>query len=489
MTRPFLSIWVCAALTACAQKTAEQQIIADAANAMGGESRMRAVKTLVIEGEGTNGNLGQDMTMEATSQRFDVSGYRRMVDLTSGRMRVEQTRTPNFAYFQGRAPQKQVLGIADRVAYNIAPNGNASRASEAAARDRTAELYHHPLTIVRAALDAGARLANPRTSGSERVVDVTTGDGVAVTLAIDRGSRLPTRTVTMSDNVNLGDVAVETKFADYQDVGGLKLPAQFTTTTDKYTTATLRATRTQVDAALPDLATPSAAAAAPPGPPPVTVTADELAPGVWFLAGQSHHSVLVEFADHLMLIEAPQNDARTLAVIAKARDLRPNKPLTEVVNTHHHFDHSGGVRAAIAEGLGVITHKANAAYFQEAATRAHTILPDALAKNAKPAKITPVDEEMTLRDAARTLTLYHVEGNPHADTMLMAYLPRERLLVEVDAFSPGSAVQPYTANLIENITRRKLKVDRIVPLHGAVVPYAELLKTQSAAAPANRTQP
>ncbi len=470
---------VCAGLAACAQKTPEQQVVDDAAAAMGGVSRILAVKTLVIEGEGTNGNLGQDMTMESTSQRFDVTGYRRMIDLTNGRMRIEQTRTPNFAYFQGQQPQQQVLGVADGVAYNVAPNGTASRASESVAGDRMADLYHHPLTIVRAALDPAAKLANPRSSGSERVVDVTTPGGVTLTLAIDQTTKLPTRVVSMRDTVNLGDVAVETAFGDYQDVNGLKLPTQFTTRTDKYTTATLRASRSQIDAEIPDLSAPAAAASAPAGPPAVTVTAESLAPGVWFLAGQSHHSVLVEFADHLTLIEAPQNDARTLAVIAKARELRPDKPLTELVNTHHHFDHSGGVRAAISEGLTVITHKDNAAYFQEAATRAHTITPDALAKNPKPAKITPVDGEMTLSDATRTLTLYHVAGNPHSDTMLMAYLPRERLLVEVDAFSPGAAVQPYAANLLENITRRQLRVDRIVPLHGTVVPFSALTGVRS----------
>jgi glyoxylase-like metal-dependent hydrolase (beta-lactamase superfamily II) len=474
MTRTLVALSACIALTACTQKTPEQQIVADAADAMGGAQKIVAVKTLLVEGEGTNGNLGQDMTMEATSQRFDVTGYRRAVDLATGRMRIEQTRTPNFPYFQGQASQKQVLGVADRVAYNVAPNGTVARGSDAAAKDRLADLYHHPLTIVRAALDPAAKLSNPRSAGTERVVDVTTADGIAATLAIDQTSKLPTRVVTMADNVNLGDVAVETSFADYQDVSGLKLPAQFATKTDKYTTATLHATRTQVDAEAPDLSLPGAAATAPAGPPPVTVTAEALAPGVWFLAGQSHHSVLVEFADHLTLIEAPQNDARTLAVIAKARELRPDKPLTELVNTHHHFDHSGGVRAAIAEGLAVITHKANAAYFQEAATRAHTIAPDALAKSPKAAKITPVDEELTLSDRTRALHLYHVAGNPHADTLLMAYLPRERLLVEVDAYSPGAAVQPYAANLIENISRRKLNVDRVVPLHGTVVPYSAL---------------
>ena len=176
----------------------------------------------------------------------------------------------------------------------------------------------------------------------------------------------------MSDNANLGDVAIETSFADYQDVSGLKLPARLTTKTDKYTTAEIRVTKQTVDGDAGDLAAPAAAASAAPvtGPPPANVTVEEVAQGIWFLAGQSHHSVLVEFTDHLMLIEAPQNDARTLAVIAKARELRPGKPLTHVVNTHHHFDHSGGIRAAVSEGLAVTTHKANAAYYQESIGRA-----------------------------------------------------------------------------------------------------------------------
>ena len=148
-------------------------------------------------------------------------------------------------------------------------------------------------------------------------------------------------------------------------------------------------TKQTVDADAGDLAAPAAAASAPAvaGPPPANVAAEELAPGVWFLGGQSHHSVLVEFTDHLTLIEAPQNDVRALAVIAKARELRPNKPLTQLVMSHHHFDHSGGVRAAISEGLTVITHKASAALIEDMAKRPHTIVPDALAKNPKPATV------------------------------------------------------------------------------------------------------
>jgi glyoxylase-like metal-dependent hydrolase (beta-lactamase superfamily II) len=486
MKHTFVSLVVAATFAGCTSPTPERQIIDDAAAALGGAGRLTAVKTLVIQGSGTNGNLGQDMTPDATGQTFTVSDYSRSVDLPGERARIEQTRTPTFVYFQGPQPQKQVLGVDGDVGYNVAASGTASRIANAPAKDRRAEIYHHPVAIVRAALDPLARLANPRTLGNERIVDVTTASGLPFTLAIDATTSLPTRVVSMTDNLNLGDVAIETSFSDYQDAGGVKMPTRFTTKTDKWTTATLQVSKQAVDADAGSLAAPDAArsASAVSGPPPANVTVEQVAKGVWFLAGQSHHSVLIEFADHLMLIEAPQNDTRALAVIAKARELVPGKPLTQVVNTHHHFDHSGGIRAAVSEGLAVVTHKANAGFYQDAVSRAHTIVPDALAKNAKPLQIQTVDDELILKDASMTVNLYHIAGSSHADTLLMAYLPRERVLIEADVYSPGGAIAPYAANLLENIKKRNLRVDRIVPIHGSIAPFAELVKTVQAQ-PAN----
>jgi glyoxylase-like metal-dependent hydrolase (beta-lactamase superfamily II) len=476
-------LWAAAVLlAACTRATPEQQIVNDAAAALGGRDRILALKTLVIEGEGTNGNLGQDMTPEATSQTFTVTGYKRAIDLAGGRVRIEQTRTPNFTYFQGQAPQKQILGLDGDVAYNVAANGTATRAANSVASDRRGEFYHHPITIVRAALDPAATLANVHTLGNQRSVDVTTANGRTFTLAIDSVTKLPTLVVSMADNTNLGDVAIETSFGGYQDIGGVKLPSTLKTTTDKYTTAELRVVKQSVDAEAGDLAAPQAAASATPivGVPAATVSVQELAKGVWFLAGQSHHSVLVEFGNHLALIEAPQNDTRTLAVIAKARELVPDKPLTHVINTHHHFDHSGGIRAAVSEGLTVITLKANAAFYQDAVSRPHTIVPDALARSPKPLKIYPVGEWEVLLDGGMRVELYPIQGSAHADTLLMAYFPRERLLVEADVFSPGGTVAPYAANLLDNIRKRNLRVDRIVPIHSTVTPFAELVKTVAA---------
>ena len=121
---------------ACAPRTPERRTIEDAARALGGREAIESASTLRIEGEGTMGNLGQDMTPEATGQTFTLTGYAQVFDLTSPRMRVEQTRTPEFEYFRGRDPMKQVFGIDGEVAYDVAPDGSARRAPDSTADAR-----------------------------------------------------------------------------------------------------------------------------------------------------------------------------------------------------------------------------------------------------------------------------------------------------------------------------------------------------------------
>jgi glyoxylase-like metal-dependent hydrolase (beta-lactamase superfamily II) len=479
----FLSIVAVALTVACTRATPEQQIVNDAAAALGGAERVSAVKTLVLEGTGTQYNLGQDVVPGATGQTFTVSQFKRTVDVAGGRARTELTRAPNFAFFQGPAPQKQVAGLDGAVGYNVAPNGTATRAPEAVTADRRAEVLHHPVTAVRAALDPMAKLSNPRTEGGQSMVDVATAGGQQFTLAIDATTKLPSKVTTRSYNVNLGDVVIGTAFADYQAVGGLQLPAKLTTATDDFTTQEVTLSKQEVDADAGDLAAPAAAANAPAGAPPAQmVTVEPLAKGVWLLAGGSHHSVLVEFGDHLTLIEAPLNEARTLAVIAKARETVPGKPLTQLVNSHHHFDHTGGVRAAISEGLTVITHQGNVAFFQEVAKRAHTLQPDALSKTGKAATVQGVDGQLTLSDPTMTVNLIGVT-TPHSQTMLVAHFPREKLLVEVDAYTPGAPVQMYAGALLEELKKHNIAIDRVVPLHGMIGTYAQFVKEASAPVP------
>ena len=169
---------------------------------------------------GTNYNLGQDLLPGAAGQTFQVTRYRRAVDVPGERARTEIERVPKFTFWQGLRPQIQVQGLDKAVGYNVAPNGSASRTAAAAADDRRAEMLRYPVTAVRAALDPAARLTNLRTERGEPSVDVTMEDGAMFTLSIDAGTKLPSRVAAPANNVNLGDVIISTAFADYRKLPG-----------------------------------------------------------------------------------------------------------------------------------------------------------------------------------------------------------------------------------------------------------------------------
>jgi glyoxylase-like metal-dependent hydrolase (beta-lactamase superfamily II) len=471
-----------------------QQVIDDAATALGGKDRILQVKTLVIQGQGKDFSFGQGARpddMGSQSDPWKVTGYRRAYDLSAGRARFEQTRVSLDAFYAGPDPAKGVQGIDGTIAYNVGETGNANRVWGRQEIDaRKVEMLRHPLTIVRAALDPAAKLSNARTQGSERLVDIGLPTGPTVTLAVDAATRLPTRVVWMTDVGLVGDAPIETRFADYRAVDGLQLPTRFTTRTDRWLTADIRIRQQAVNGDTGNLAAPAnVASATAPGPPqPIRVDAEEVAKGVWYMTGQTHNSVLVEFDDHLALVEAP-SEARTLAVIAKARELRPNKPLTTLIETHHHGDHTGGVRAAVSEGVTrIVAHRSIQPFLEELLKRPHTIVPDALAKKPQAQRVTfvPVDDQFVLKDRAMTIQLYHVLDSAHADTNLLVYFPAGRVLTDADLYFPddqrtvnatdqqGHAT--FIHSLLLNINHRKLQVDRMMPIHGKLVPYAQFLE-------------
>jgi hypothetical protein len=285
----------------------------------------------------------------------------------------------------------------------------------------------------------------------------------------------------MSYNANLGDVAIDTTFSDYETVSGIKVPKRLTTKIDKYPQFDVRVSKNVIDDAnAGNLAAPDAVknAKAPESVTPVTVTAEPVAKGIWWLAGSGNHrSVLFEFDDHLVLFEVPVNQQRSKAVIDKARSLSP-KPLTDVIVSHHHFDHSGGLRVAVAEGLTIITYKDNIAFFKELLARKHSIVADELALHPQEPKFLPVDDSMTLKDNSMEVQLYHLLDNPREGTNLFAYVPKDRILVQADLYDSTWTYHYWGENVIDNIEKiRKLKVDKQVPVHGAIQSYAEMVKT------------
>jgi hypothetical protein len=466
--------------SSCNRTPPELQAIVDAADAMGGRQKIVSVKTLTIEGEGDSPNVGQNKTPEGELPNWKVTEFRRTIDVEHHRMRVQQLRTAQFLFANSNT-QRQAQGLDGNIAFNIGENGKATRASESAMRDRRVELLHHPLVIVREALDdPQVRLTGVRTAGNQTVVEIETGKDEHVTLAIDASTKLPSRMTSMSYNANMGDVAIDTTFADYETVDGVKLPKRITTRIDKYPQFDMRVTKNTLDADVGELAAPDAVrnGPVPPSVAPVTVAVQPVAKGIWWLAGSGNHrSVVFEFDDHLVLFEVPVNQARSKAVIDKARTLSP-KPLTQVIVSHHHFDHSGGMRVAVAEGLTVITYKDNIPFFQELLARKHSIVADELALHPQAPKFVAVDDSLILKDNSMEVDLYHLLDNPREGTNLFAYVPRDRILVQADLYDSTWQFHHWGENVITNIEQiRKLKVDTQVPVHGEIQSYAKMVKT------------
>ena len=247
--------------------------------------------------------------------------------------------------------------------------------------------------------------------------------------------------------------------------------------------------------------------------PPVKVESQKLADGVWLLGGGTHNSVLIEFNDFVAVVEAPQNEARSLAVIEEVNRLLPNKPIKYVVNTHHHFDHAGGLRTYLSQGTTVITHESNKQYYLDIMfyPAARELQPDRMSFyspmymiSRRPAPIETVSSQLggpgggsdryAVTDGERILEIFHVQdmayeledqsyaqGNHSAD-MLMAYLPKEKILINADLYSPpapGAPMPVPTAGmrtLYQNMRKQKLDVARHVPIHGRVGTNAEFLK-------------
>ena len=175
------------------------------------------------------------------------------------------------------------------------------------------------------------------------------------------------------------------------------------------------------------------------------------------------------------------------------KKLVPNKPIKYLINTHHHFDHAAGVRAYAAEGVTIVTHEINRPYFERAAVNSCNLAPDRLAKSKKKPVFQTMGDNMVLTDGTRSVELYQIIGNPHHDGIIMAYLRKEKILIEADVFNPGPAgaeppkvPDPQSVNLESNVRRLNIDVDRILPIHGRIVPYSELQRMTTPPKPAEK---
>jgi glyoxylase-like metal-dependent hydrolase (beta-lactamase superfamily II) len=201
--------------------------------------------------------------------------------------------------------------------------------------------------------------------------------------------------------------------------------------------------------------------------------------------------VAVEFRDYVAVIEAPLNEERSLAVIGEVTKLVPNKSIRYVVNTHHHWDHLGGIRTYVHEGATIITHEGNRPYYQEVLrARPWMLKPDRYSlyppeEWSEGYIFETTREKYVLGDETRIVELHNVQGLGHAVGMLIAYFPKEKIVVEADLYTPpapgAQAPAPNASNrtFYQNVQRLKLNAATIVPIHGRPVPMSEFVQFMS----------
>jgi glyoxylase-like metal-dependent hydrolase (beta-lactamase superfamily II) len=480
----FLVVGLCVTGKVQAQADADaRQVVTRAAQALGGVERIQALRTMRLRGYGHDAyqDGGSLITTEPTApeKMTILTAYERVIDLANDRTRVRAKQSRAFVFaalsmMEGR-PIDQALDGA--VAFDVAPGGAPRRLSGEAATRRRMELLANPVVAVRAALDPRSRVTNRRAEGAATLVDVATAAGETFTLAVTSATGLPLWVRWVGPHENLGDLTYRAEFSAYEPVDGVLLPMSFNTVSDFKNNVQLRlhVDRYVLDGDVGDLAAPAAVRSAPEPVPAYTVDASPVAPGVWLLSGNGGaNSVLLEFEDHLSLFEVPTSRAWTAALIDKARSTVPGKPLTEAIISHHHFDHTGGLRTAIAEGLTIVTQTGNVAWFEDLSQRRVEAFPDALSRDPKPIKTRAVDDHLRLADSKLTVDVYRVVSNNHMAHGLMAYVPEHRLLIQGDLFDLNWEVYFWGNTYEDNIAYRNLDVERDVPIHGRVLPLSDV---------------
>jgi glyoxylase-like metal-dependent hydrolase (beta-lactamase superfamily II) len=293
----------------------------------------------------------------------------------------------------------------------------------------------------------------------------------------------------LGDNI-MGDMPIVATYTGWKDFGGAMAPSKIVQTRGGWPYFDVTVTAAKANPA--DVAT-LAPAPAPAGgrgggpgggaPAPLVVTSEKLGDGLYRLTTGpgSYDSVIVEFKDYVMMLEAGQSEARGLAYIAETKKLIPNKPIRYVMNTHPHSDHTGGLPALVAEGATIVTQKNNEEFLEKALNTPRTLLNDTLAKNPKKAKIEAVSEKKVYSDGTRTVELYHVAPVPHSNGLMIAYMPKERIIFQGD-FSLPAAGQPgndHVKALVPILEKLNLvNFDRYINVHtsAAAQTKAELWK-------------
>ena len=430
-------------------------VISNALKALGADN----LKTIEYSGAGYDYAIGQNANPSMPWPRFNDKTYTRAVsfDPLASRMQRVRTQVENPPRGGGLQP---IFGEQQQSQIVLAGSPQTADLAD----ELTMGLPYGFLRSAGAASDATVKAR--KIGGKAYTVVSFTGSNKAAVLGYLNSDNVLEKVETKIDNTVLGDIPFETAFTDYKDFGGLKFPTHIVQKQGGYPVFELTVTDVKANAAV------NITAATPPAAPAPPTTSEKLGDGVYLLPG-AYAAMAIDFKDYIVVLEGPQNDQRADAIIAESKRLIPNKAIRYVVNTHAHFDHSGGLRDFVAEGATIVTHEINKPYYEKMFKNPHTLNPDRLSRNPKKPTFMTMTEKLVLTDGNHVIELYHLQNYAHNDGMIMAYFPKEKFLYEADAFTPPprratrtpANINPYTVCIADNIARLKLDVQRIISVH------------------------
>lgn len=439
-------------------------VIRDAAAALGVDT----LDTVEYTATGFDFVLGQAYNPASPWPKFINKSYTRVVDFRVPASEVDRVRN------QGENPPR---GGGQQPVIGDQPQSQTIIVNQTTPWAQQLEIWMLPHGFIRAARANGATAKMQTVGGKRYTVLSFQGQNKAQVNGYINDQHLVERVETWIDNAYLGDMLFDASYSNYRDFGGVKFPMKIVQKQGDHPIFDLDVTAVQPNATVSiqppqGRGGPPAGAAAGAGGGAAVVPTEKLAEGVHLILG-GYASVAVDFKDYIVIIEGPQSEARATQIIETAKRLIPGKPIRYVVNTHHHIDHASGLRTFVAEGAMVVTHQVNRAYFEKLFALPHTLNPDRLHQAKRAPSFETVSDKKVLTDGTRTIELHHVRGNGHNEGLLVAYLPKEKVLIEADAYNPPAQppmaapreVSPYTANLAENVQRLGLDVQRIIPVH------------------------
>jgi len=346
---------------------------------------------------------------------------------------------------------------------------------------RAARFRRHPESLLLAALNRPEALRwigeGEFAGRKQRVISFADADGAEVSLYFDAVNNLLTKAESLGDDPVLGDIAIETVYADWKPVEKVVLPFRYIDRVGGSVLQDLRVTSVTINTHPPDslFAMPdSSYAKAEPLPP--TPTVKKLSDDVYALIGP-YNSLFVVFKDYVLVVEAGANNRYSGAAIGEIKKIAPDKPIRYLVSTHFHFDHLSGVRSYIAEGTTIVTTPSAKSVIERIATTSHVMRPDALSRNPKTPVIETIADKRVFDDSVHQVELYRF-ASPHAGEMIVAYLPKQKILFEADMLDISEAGRVVagddTVDLAKQIERLGLQVETITPVHGRIGTLADL---------------